>query len=179
MSALHKWPQGKIMRMLVFTIVGLLGLELGWQGYNDLSEAIDGGGAWQGMVGGIVLSVLALVLIIGGIVAVFFRPKTSDLLIEVEQEMVKVTWSSFSEVVRSTVIIGIVTVVLAVVITAVDFGNNWLVTDQILGANAGQVEEEDDDSDLLLNQEAAVEDSAALEESTVVEDSAAATGSAE
>ena len=59
-------------------------------------------------------------------------PRTVNWLIEVEQEMLRVTWPKQNEVVRSTVIIAIMTVVLAIVIFLVDWLNIQVVVNGIL-----------------------------------------------
>jgi preprotein translocase SecE subunit len=67
--------------------------------------------------------VLALAAFLAGLILIGFRPKTVDFLIEVEQEMVRVEWPTMNVLIRSTLIIAVAIVVLAVLILGVDSVN--------------------------------------------------------
>jgi preprotein translocase SecE subunit len=60
-----------------------------------------------------VLGLLALHLLLN-------RPKSTDLLIETEQEMKKVSWPTFPEVVNATGVVSLVTLVLALTMFGLD-----------------------------------------------------------
>jgi preprotein translocase SecE subunit len=127
---LYRWPQGRIIRTVLFVIIALVTLDLGWGGawsnYLVWAEQPDAGAA---LVNAIVLGLIALVIAVGGVIAVGFHPKSAQFLIEVEQEMAKVVWPARSELIRFTVIIAVIAIVLSVVIAVIDFLNGKIVYD--------------------------------------------------
>jgi preprotein translocase SecE subunit len=119
-----------VMLVLILVAAG----DLGWQCYGEvgiLRSVSEGGIAWQRYVITGLLGLMSLTAFIGGVICIAFLPYTVDRLIEVEQEMVKVTWPARSEVVRSTVIITIMTVVMALMIFLVDLVNYKLVVELV------------------------------------------------
>ena len=80
-----------------------------------------------------ILGVLGAVILIGGVAMIGFVPKAAQFLIEVEQEMSKVTWPSRADLIRSTILIALLSVILALLIAGVDLLNYWLVYSQIIG----------------------------------------------
>jgi preprotein translocase SecE subunit len=76
---------------------------------------------------GSVFAVLALAALISGLVSAGFHSRAVDFLIEVEQEMVRVEWPTFPVLVRSTLIIAVAIVVMAVLIVGVDFVNFYFL----------------------------------------------------
>lgn len=137
---MYKWPQGKFIRMSLLVLTLVATGDLGWQSYASIASYLDSLGsesvAWQAAVQGGVLGIMALVTVIGGVLCVAFLPKTVDWLIEVEHEMMKVTWPGQSEIVRSTIAISIMTVILALLILAVDSVNYQFVVKWILQRGA-------------------------------------------
>ncbi len=134
---MYKWPQGKVLRMVLLILTLVVAGDLGWQCYGEVVGimAQHGGDAvvtWQRYVIVGILGLASLAALLGGIVCIAFLPRTVDRLIEVEYEMTKVTWPTQNEVVRSTVIITIMTVILASLIFAVDWVNYAVVVEQVL-----------------------------------------------
>ena len=136
---LYRWPQGRIIRVLFLIAVVLIAADFGFNAYGqydawstaeeqDVSNLVYMG----------ILGVLGAVILIGGGVAMIgFVPKAAQFLIEVEQEMSKVTWPSRADLIRSTILIALLSVILALLIAGVDLLNYWLVYSQIIGG--GQV----------------------------------------
>lgn len=133
---LYRWPQGRIIRIIVLIAVLLISFDLGmgaWGQYSAWVDASDRDASnlvYMGLLGGI-----AAVVLIVGVTAVAFHAKSAQFLIEVEQEMSKVTWPSRADLVRSTVLIALLAVVLAVVIAGVDLLNYSLVYGWIIGGD--------------------------------------------
>jgi preprotein translocase subunit SecE len=133
-DAMYKWPQGKVIRMALLIIAVIAAVDCGLQCWGTTIAYLENPEAatWQQIPVAAIMGVLALGFLIGGIVAVGFLPKTVQWLIEVEQEMLKVTWPAQNEVVRSTIIIAIMTLILAAVIFLVDWLNIQVVVNLIL-----------------------------------------------
>jgi preprotein translocase SecE subunit len=67
--------------------------------------------------------VIALVVGVGGLFALHWvlnKPRSVDLLIETEQEMRKVSWPTIPEVWNATLVVCLVTVVLAITMSVFD-----------------------------------------------------------
>jgi len=133
----YRWPQGRIIRTILLVLTLLVAGDLAWNGAwgniqaaRNPAEVLSTTAFW---VYGIILGSLALAVVIGGLLCIGFLHRTVDFLIEVEHEMARVTWPGRSEVVRATIVISIMTVVLSLLIFAVDFINKFLVYDWILG----------------------------------------------
>lgn len=132
---IYEWPKGSIIRVVLAIVAGVVAVDFAiaaWGGY----------GAWQAstqqdrgmlLVSPIVYAVLGVAVGLGGLFAVLVHPKSGQFLIEVQKELAKVTWPSRSDVIRSTIIIAILTVILAVAIFAVDALNQEVVYGWILG----------------------------------------------
>ena len=67
------------------------------------------------LVYGIIMCGLGVIALICGFLFVGFKPKSVQFLIEVEQEVQKVTWPGRPDIIRLTIIIAIVTVLLSLV----------------------------------------------------------------
>jgi preprotein translocase SecE subunit len=120
---MYKWPQGRVIRTICLLLLLLVVTDLGYNGaYGPLDTWATDGSTKQ-LVFGLFFAVMALAVLVAGIVAVGFHHLAVDFLIEVEQEMVKVEWPAGNVLVRSTIIIAIATVILAVLILAVDTFN--------------------------------------------------------
>ncbi|NRA38738.1 MAG: preprotein translocase subunit SecE, partial [Planctomycetes bacterium] len=77
---------------------------------------------------------VALALFFYGVTSTLFHAQRGQFLIEVEQEAAKVTLPQRSELVRSTIIIAIGTVIMALVLALVDYLNqSFLGAIQSLG----------------------------------------------
>jgi preprotein translocase subunit SecE len=70
------------------------------------------------------------VLLMAGVALLMFwivnRPKSADFLIATEGEMKKVSWSSRKEVIGSTKVVIVTTLIMAVVLFGVDSAFSWL-----------------------------------------------------
>ena len=132
---IYEWPKGSIIRVVLAIVAGVVAVDFAiaaWGGYD----------AWQAstqqdrgmlLVSPIVYAMLAVGLGLGGLFAVLVHPKSGQFLIEVQKELAKVTWPTRPDVIRSTIIIAILTVILAVAIFAVDALNQEVVYGWILG----------------------------------------------
>ncbi len=125
---LYRWPQGRIIRTITIVIAVLIAFDLGRSSYEQWSGYI-GDRAVPFLIYGILLGVLALGVLISGIALAGFHPRSAQFLIDVEREMVKVDWPNRQNVLRSTVVIAIMTVILSVFIFLVDIMNKALVYD--------------------------------------------------
>jgi len=135
---MYKWPQGRVIRVCALILVLVIAADLSWTGARSWLIQYygedKGNGALRQAVFGYIYAALALAVLVCGIVAAGFHRRAVDFLIEVEQEMVRVTWPSRSELVRSTVVIAIMIVVLAFSIFAVDWFNLKVLFEAIYGS---------------------------------------------
>jgi preprotein translocase SecE subunit len=125
---MYKWPQGRVIRIICLVLTALITFDLAYNGaYGPLAFALDPlspvDKTTSQLVIGIFFCVLALAAFLAGLILIGFRPKTVDFLIEVEQEMVRVEWPTMNVLIRSTLIIAVAIVVLAVLILGVDSVN--------------------------------------------------------
>ena len=131
---LYKWPQGRILRIIMLIAVLLITWDLGWSGYGQYSawatadEPDTSNLIYMGLLG-----TMSAVAFFVGLAMVGFVPRTAQFLIEVEQEMAKVNWPSRADLIRSTILIAILAVVLALLIVVIDLFNNKLIYEWILG----------------------------------------------
>lgn len=114
----YKPEQGKNVRWGTFIGVGLLIVWGAKYIYDHLGAYDDT--SWGFAIGVIIPS--AFVVVLGALTwwATFVHPKAGDFMIATEGEMKKVSWSSRREVIGSTKVVIVVTLLLAVVIFAVD-----------------------------------------------------------
>ena len=117
---MYKWPQGRVIRIacLLLTLGIVTDLVV-----NGAYGPLYVGEGTRKLVEGIVFLVLAFGVLVSGLVAAGFHPKAVDFLIEVEQEMVKVEWPKGPALLRSTLIIAVSIVIMAVLILGVDLIN--------------------------------------------------------
>ena len=118
---LYRWPQGRVLRTIFVVLAVAIAVDLVWHGVLGQYEAYSRDGHTTALVGTILFGVLAAVVFIGGIAAIGFVPKTAGFLIEVEREMAQVTWPGRSDIVRATIMITIMTVILAAFIFVIDY----------------------------------------------------------
>lgn len=126
---LYRWPQGRVIRTIFIVLAVAIAVDLGWKGGWSQYVAYSTQGSVMSLVSAIVFAVLAAVCLFGGVAAIAFVPKTAQFMIEVEQEMTRVTFPKRPEVVRATIIITIMTLLLALLIFAVDTVLHFAVMD--------------------------------------------------
>jgi len=133
---LYRWPKGRVIRTVAFVVVALIGFDLAyggawaqWSASQSLAESPgeSGGTGLRQMIYAGIFAALAAVVFFGGGFAIGFHKKSAQFLIEVEEEMTRVTWPSRTDVVRSTIMIAILSVFLALLIFGVDFLNSQLL----------------------------------------------------
>jgi len=117
---LYRWPQGRVIRTIAVVLAVIIAGDMAYNGSYAGFAAYQETQDTRNLATGILFGVLALTAFVGGIAAVGFMSKTAQFLIEVEAEMAKVTLPKRQDVVRSTIIIAIMTVILAVLIWIVD-----------------------------------------------------------
>ena len=135
---IYNWPQARLLRTLAVIAVLIITADLGWSAYGYISSSIEQSSSADGLqtataVSAGLYSLLALVAGVGGLLAVLVIPRSAQYLIEVEQEVRKVTWPDRPTVIRSTIVITIMTVILALFIFGVDLINQAVVHDLIYG----------------------------------------------
>lgn len=121
---MYKWPQGRIVRIVCLLMTALVTFDLA---YNGAYGPLTAGEGTKQLIVGIAFCVLAFAALVSGLIAAGFHPKAVDFLIEVEQEMVRVEWPATNVLVRSTLIIAVAIVVMAVVILGVDAVNFYFL----------------------------------------------------
>lgn len=137
---MYKWPQGRVIRTISMIVALIIAADLAFNGAWANAGAYLGKSGSQGslpqLVVGIIYGILALGALIGGLVAIGFKPASVDFLIEVEQEMTRVTWPTSSELVRSTAVIAIMIVTLAIGIFVVDWFNLRVLFEALYGSRS-------------------------------------------
>jgi preprotein translocase SecE subunit len=127
---MYKWPQGRVIRTICLLLLLLIGIDLAYNGaYGPLSLGFGADGTIKQLIMGGLFAALAAVVVFGGVAVVGFVPRCVDFLIEVEQEMTKVEWPAGNALVRSTIVIFLMTVLIALIIMAVDAVNFAFFTD--------------------------------------------------
>ncbi len=126
---MYKWPQGRLIRVIAMIVALVIAADLAFTGsWAQIDTYLNSDAATiRQLVLGSIFGVLALVVLIGGIAAAGFVPKSADFLIEVEQEMARVTWPTGPDLIRSTIVIAVMIVFLGVGIFAVDWVNLHLL----------------------------------------------------
>lgn len=112
---LHRWPQGRIIRTVLMILLLLVVADLVWEGAVGHFGAMDQARALNLSLG-IFYALLAAAALGAGSWLIGFHPTAVAFVIEVEQEMVRVTWPTRPEVIRKTVAISIIAFFLALVI---------------------------------------------------------------
>ena len=126
---MYKWPQGRVIRTICLLLTLIVVADLGYNGaYGPFSFYLTGAeGATRQFGIGLFFSALALAALGAGLVFVGFHQRAVEFLIEVEQEMVRVEWPTMPVLIRSTLIIAVAIVVMAVLILGVDFVNFYFL----------------------------------------------------
>jgi len=137
---MYKWPQGRVIRTICMVVALIIAADLAFNGARGNIGAYFGKAGSQAslpqLIVGIIYGVLALVALVGGLVAIGFKPASVDFLIEVEQEMGRVTWPTWSELVRSTAVIAVMIVTLAIGIFVVDWFNLRVLFEALYGSKS-------------------------------------------
>jgi preprotein translocase SecE subunit len=122
---MYKWPQGKVIRTVCALLSVVIAIDLGYNGAASqlVPYFSDEQGPWRQLAVGGFFAVLALVALFGGLFAIAFHKRAVDFLIEVEQEMTRVTWPAGRDLVRSTIFIAVMIVTLSAGILLVDLVN--------------------------------------------------------
>lgn len=120
MFEIYKRGQGRWTRIGTFAGVMLITVI----GAGVLSDAIRGWGLGWSMGLGVYFQYGIPVLLVAGMAWLMFtivnRPRPADFLIATEGEMKKVSWSSRREVIGSTKVVIIVTMIVAGLLASVD-----------------------------------------------------------
>jgi len=129
---MYKWPQGRLIRIICLIVSLLIAADLGYTGayakFATVGQSSTGTHAdGRIIVVGSIFAAAAAFALIGGIVAAGFHKRAVDFLIAVEHEMTLVEWPTLKTLVRSTIVIAIVMVLLALIIFGVDALNHWLL----------------------------------------------------
>ena len=136
---MYKWPQGRLIRTISLILALVIAADLAFNGaWVNASTSLgkSGAGTLPQLIVGIIYAALAFVALVGGVIAIGFKQKSVDFLIEVEQEMTRVTWPTSNELVRSTAVIAVMIVVLGVVIFVVDWFNLKVLFETLYGSRS-------------------------------------------
>lgn len=136
---MYKWPQGRVIRTIALVLVLVIAADLAWNGaraslINYYDDSSTTSGLLRQAIFGYLYVALALAALVVGVIATGFHKVAVDFLIEVEQEMVRVTWPTRSELIRSTAVIAVMIVVLGASIFAVDWFNLKVLFEAIYGS---------------------------------------------
>ena len=116
----HLWPQGRIVRICVMVLGALIATDLGYAGAYGALAGYSDTGATRQLILGIVYGVLALAALCAGLIAAGPHRVAVQFLIEVEDEMTKVTWPKMSELWRSTLVVALGIAVIAGIVFLTD-----------------------------------------------------------
>lgn len=136
---LYRWPQGRVIRTICAVLVVIIAVDMlseAWGTYSawDASRIESSDPVGPGLlIHAAVFGLLGLGVAVYGLLAVGFLKRPAQFLIEVEGEMTRVTWPKRNEVVRATIIIGIMTVVMAFLLFLIDSFNIYVVHQRLMG----------------------------------------------
>ena len=120
----YLWPQGRIVRICVMVLGALLAVDLGYNGayaaFGTWAGDTAGSGAVRQLVLGIIYATLATAALAIALIAAGPHKRAVQFLIEVQDEMTKVTWPKLSELWRSTLVVALAIAVLAGVVFLTD-----------------------------------------------------------
>jgi preprotein translocase SecE subunit len=136
---MYKWPQGRVIRTISMILALVIAADLGINGaWANLGTYLDrsGGRSLSLLIVGVIYAVLTAIALIGGLIAIGFKPASVDFLIEVEQEMTRVTWPTSNELIRSTAVIALMIVVLGIGIFVVDWFNLRVLFEALYGSRS-------------------------------------------
>lgn len=122
----HLWPQGRVVRICVMVLGALIAADLGYTGayaaFATYAGDAAGSGATRQLILGGLYGTLALAALLIGLVAAGPHKRAVQFLIEVQDEMSKVTWPKGGELWRSTLVVALAIAVLAGVVFLTDLG---------------------------------------------------------
>lgn len=137
---MYKWPQGRVIRTISMIVALIIAADLAyngaWANAGAYFSKTETQGSLPQLIVGSIYALLALIALVGGLIAIGFRPASVDFLIEVEQEMTRVTWPTSRELVRSTTVIALMIVMLTVVILLVDTFNIKVLFEALYGSRS-------------------------------------------
>ena len=110
----YKRGQGKYTRLVTFAVGGVIGAATAYY----VSDLLSGTDLSQYLVFGIPLAIFAAIAML--MFWVVNRPRSADFMIATEGEMKKVSWSSKKEIVGGTKVVIATTLIMAMVLLAVD-----------------------------------------------------------
>ena len=120
----HLWPQGRIVRICVMVLAALIAADLGYTGayaaFATYTGDAAGAGAVRQLTLGIIYGVLALAALVVGLGAAGPHPRAVQFLIEVQDEMSKVTWPKIGELWRSTLVVALGIALIAGIVFLTD-----------------------------------------------------------
>jgi preprotein translocase SecE subunit len=121
----YQWPRGRIVRICVMVLAALIAADLGFVGaygaFGAWAGASDGGARGQ-LILGIVYAAVALAVLVAGLIAAGPHKVAVEFLIQVEDEMSKVTWPQPGELWKSTLIIAFGIVLVSGIVFLADLG---------------------------------------------------------
>ncbi|MEK7414739.1 MAG: preprotein translocase subunit SecE [Planctomycetota bacterium] len=124
----HLWPQGRIVRIAVLALAGIMALDLIFHGaYGNFatwslpSTGGDNKQPYAQLVQGILNSVLALTILTIGFLAAGPHKRAVEFLIDVEDEMHKVEWPKPGDLWRRTIIVAIAIALISLVVFLTDY----------------------------------------------------------
>jgi preprotein translocase subunit SecE len=119
---LYKRSQGKIARQVTFAALAIIVGLAAWCMSDYYAGKLESGNIARYLVPGIVL--------VGGLWASFRlvqMPSFADFLISVEAEMNKVSWPSWSELVRASIVVILLIFILAAILFFYDVAWSFLL----------------------------------------------------
>lgn len=111
---IYKSGQGRYTRIITFVSGSLVGLLLAQYVWKELRAT---------KLPQFVVYIVPMVMVVGAAVLMYLivnRPRTADFMIATEGEMKKVSWSSRKEVIGGTKVVIATTLIMAVLLWAVD-----------------------------------------------------------
>ncbi len=117
----HLWPQGRILRICVMVLAGIIAADIAGNGAYGGIAAWAADGSQRQLILGIVYAVLALAVALAGLIAAGPHRQAVAFLISVQEEMARVTWPKVGELWRSTLVIAVAIAVIAGVVFFADF----------------------------------------------------------
>jgi preprotein translocase SecE subunit len=117
----HQWPQGRILRICVMVLAGIIAADIGYNGaYGSIDSWLAPEGARRQLILGIVYATLALAVAVAGLIAAGPHRRAVAFLISVQDEMTKVVWPKAGELWRSTLVIALAIAVIAGIVFLAD-----------------------------------------------------------
>ena len=123
---MYRQGHGKRARMVMFLLLGLLGLYVSYSFYNStelwVTNVVFAVGEFDVEIRHIGAAFFALIFVIAIYILTVRSKRSVDFLIETDSEMEKVSWPSSADVRSSAVVVLVTVVILSVFIWLVDMG---------------------------------------------------------